>query len=159
MADDASPTLDEEKRLPSASARIIGGSNANLTQFPFFALIYFSGNPQCGGSLISTQWVLTAARGLSGTQLSQLNNYAIYLGNLASQSPFSTGSVKALPTAIFIHELYTAVNYQNNIALMQIPTVTLTANIQPVTLAIDATNNFNGQVAFLMGFGRTADTG
>lgn len=41
--------------------RIVGGVPATPHEFPFFALLYRNGAPQCGGSLVAPGWVLTAA--------------------------------------------------------------------------------------------------
>ena len=43
-----------------AQSRIVGGTNATLAEFPHQVLIYVAGY-MCGGSLISSQYVLTAA--------------------------------------------------------------------------------------------------
>jgi secreted trypsin-like serine protease len=43
------------------SARIVGGSEAYAGQFPWQAGIFLDGNAFCGGSLISSRVVLTAA--------------------------------------------------------------------------------------------------
>ena len=44
----------------NAQSRIVGGTNATMAEFPHQVLIYVAGY-MCGGSLISSQYVLTAA--------------------------------------------------------------------------------------------------
>ena len=44
----------------NAQSRIVGGTNATMAEFPHQVLIYVDGS-MCGGSLISSQYVLTAA--------------------------------------------------------------------------------------------------
>ncbi|KAJ2741186.1 hypothetical protein GGI20_005360 [Coemansia sp. BCRC 34301] len=44
-----------------AVERLLGGSNAASGMFPFIVHLYKDGNPFCGGTLLSKDWVLTAA--------------------------------------------------------------------------------------------------
>ncbi|CAJ0950741.1 unnamed protein product [Ranitomeya imitator] len=41
--------------------RIVGGMNSARDEWPWQVSLHFKGNAQCGGSLISDTWVLTAA--------------------------------------------------------------------------------------------------
>lgn len=41
--------------------RIIGGSAANDSQFPYIVSLKKSGRHICGGSILKPRWVLTAA--------------------------------------------------------------------------------------------------
>lgn len=55
----------------ATSDRIIGGSDANLQDAPFLALLYFKVSKKkvtynCGGTLIKTRTVLTAAHCVEG---------------------------------------------------------------------------------------------
>jgi len=43
------------------SPQIVGGVDAAEGQFPWQAFIYIDNNKLCGGSLIMTDWILTAA--------------------------------------------------------------------------------------------------
>lgn len=55
----------ESDSILSLSSRITGGQTASIGQFPYQAYVDSafgtSGNGICGGSLISTTWILTAA--------------------------------------------------------------------------------------------------
>jgi len=48
------------------SKQVIGGSNAELTQFPWQIYLIAGNSWMCGGSLISPKWVLTAAHCVKG---------------------------------------------------------------------------------------------
>ena len=46
--------------------RIVNGNLAVPNQFPHQALLIVNGNVQCGGSLISDLWILTAQQCVAG---------------------------------------------------------------------------------------------
>ncbi|XP_038107961.1 trypsin 5G1-like [Culex quinquefasciatus] len=54
-----SSTLEEP--LNACNGRIIGGYQADISQIPFQVALNLNRGPSCGGSLISSRWVLTAA--------------------------------------------------------------------------------------------------
>eukprot|EP00978_Attheya_sp_CCMP212_P033745 scaffold137752_cov65-Attheya_sp.AAC.2 len=47
--------------LNDASTRIVGGEDTNTTQYPYYVRIDLYGNFLCGGTLISREFILTAA--------------------------------------------------------------------------------------------------
>ena len=47
--------------VPQAQGRITGGSNSDPGQWPWQVSINYNGEHVCGGSLVSDQWVLSAA--------------------------------------------------------------------------------------------------
>lgn len=46
--------------------KIIGGQNAAAGSWPWHVLLYIEGGYICGGSLITDQWILTAAHCYKG---------------------------------------------------------------------------------------------
>ena len=52
-----------------AQERIVGGVGADLHEYPWqVALVSPNGDGYCGGSIISDQWILTAAHCLEGEE-------------------------------------------------------------------------------------------
>ena len=53
--------------------RIVGGYDARANQFPFTIALRKNGRPHCGGSIINSQWVLTAKHCVDGTSISSFS--------------------------------------------------------------------------------------
>jgi secreted trypsin-like serine protease len=46
---------------PPFQGRVIGGTVANVKQYPFFAALWIDGSHGCGASILTKDFVLTAA--------------------------------------------------------------------------------------------------
>ncbi|XP_010721219.2 chymotrypsin-like elastase family member 2A [Meleagris gallopavo] len=87
---------------PPSVSRVVGGENARPYSWPWQASLQYQSSSSwhhtCGGTLIATNWVLTAAHCISSTR-----KYRVLLGkyNLAAEEQ---GSVAASPEKIIVHE-------------------------------------------------------
>uniref|UniRef100_A0A3B4WMH6 Peptidase S1 domain-containing protein n=1 Tax=Seriola lalandi dorsalis TaxID=1841481 RepID=A0A3B4WMH6_SERLL len=48
-------------RKPQYSTRIVGGNISRPGQFPWQVSLHYNGEHLCGGSIITSRWILTAA--------------------------------------------------------------------------------------------------
>ncbi|XP_059226853.1 serine protease 1 [Stomoxys calcitrans] len=147
------------RQLPaviSGEGRITNGQDAAEGQFPYQVGLSFSsssGGWWCGGSVIGTEWVLTAAHCTSGA-----SSVTAYLGATIRTSPKVQYTVSS--GNFHQHASYNSILLRNDISLIKIPSVTFTSYIQKVRLPAMASSysTYAGQRAVASGWGLTSDS-
>ncbi|XP_012885165.1 PREDICTED: serine protease 48, partial [Dipodomys ordii] len=113
---------------PVFSSRIIGGQDAAIRRWPWQVSLHLDRAPICGGSLISKNWILTAAHCLPKTSA---YSYSVWLGSLKADAS-NKGKVYYV-SRIVIHPKYDGSNA--DIALLRLSSqVTFSADILPICL-------------------------
>ncbi|KAJ8880312.1 hypothetical protein PR048_016778 [Dryococelus australis] len=159
MEDYTTPNMDI-LNLPDGTldTRIVGGQEAVRNAFHYQAALFLpvqTGISFCGGSIISQQWILTAAHcvdQLVGAVTIILGAHDIQIVE-PSQKSFSSN-------VIHIHPQWSRETAQNDVALIKLPrSIVYNANIQPVKLPgrSQLTQNFANAQATVSGWGRTSD--
>jgi trypsin len=119
------PTASEE-----LDAQIVGGSQAAAHAYPFMITYGFA--PQdhyCGGSLLSNQWVLTAAHCVYGSRSS---DWYITAGDHRI-SVSGEGEQVRRAAKVIIHPNYNDTTYDNDIALIKLSSpVTLNSVVKTI---------------------------
>nr|CAD7266921.1 unnamed protein product [Timema shepardi] len=132
--------------------RIIGGASAARGQFPWQAYLILGGSGLCGGSIISSTWILTAAHCLQG-----FDTFSVTLGS-TSRAVAQIGSHTQVSRLAIIHAQYSGIFIRNDIGLIRLNhDVEFSDVITPVRLPSwsQSANSFSGYPAIVSGFGLT----
>ncbi|XP_047000821.1 trypsin-7-like [Schistocerca americana] len=112
----ASPTRGRLRR--TGQARIIGGSEASISSFPWQVSVESAGDHTCGGSLISPDWVLTSSLCLDG--FSGVFEHILQFVSLrAGTSTRGSGGVVLLAAEMYEHPLYIPLTVDYDVALIK----------------------------------------
>ncbi|XP_062416283.1 serine protease 27-like [Pungitius pungitius] len=135
------------------NTRIVGGQNASPGSWPWFASIKTDGRPFCGGSLITNQWVLTAAHCLGSRD--DLLTTMVSLGS-QSQTVINFNEVRTTLESIVCHPSFEFLTNDNDICLLKLSSpVNFTDYIYPVCLASAGSTFHTGVNSWVTGFGST----
>ncbi|KAF2883773.1 hypothetical protein ILUMI_22405 [Ignelater luminosus] len=131
----------------SHNQRIFGGNSAQSGQFPYQVSLKLNRKHWCGGSIISPNWVLTAAHCVHG------HNKANFLVDVGTNH-IGSGGVTYNVLQIVVHERYHHQQLLNDIALIRIAgNINYNHLVRPVSLA--STNPPVGSSCIMSGWGET----
>ncbi|KAM9785616.1 chymotrypsin-like elastase family member 2A [Neosynchiropus ocellatus] len=137
---------------PPVLTRVVGGDDVRQNSWPWqVSLQYKSGSNfyhTCGGTLISSQWVLTAAHCIGS------RTYRVFLGkhNLEASEQ---GSIAMSPAKIVVHEDWDSYRIRNDIALIKLANpVKLSDSIMPACLPANGETLPHDAPCYVTGWGR-----
>lgn len=123
---------------------IVGGEQAPAGSWPSHALVRPGGIYLCGGTLVASRWVLTAAHCLEGVRA---RDTTVALGTKRSSSPGKTIA------QMFSHPRYNSRTFQNDIALLRLRSGSYLPSAR-LARPEDAPYFSGGQDGFIAGWGR-----
>ena len=110
---------------PASVTRIVGGESAGTSTWDWAVSISLNNTYLCGGAILSSSWIITAAHCTSGIPAAQLTVFA------GSNNVFSGQSRVA--SSVIIHPSYNDITYENDISLIQLSTpLTMTGAVKTV---------------------------
>jgi len=144
--------------LAKRVSRIVGGQEAEVNEYPWQAGLVSTGStkPWCGGSLVNSKWVLTAAHCTAGENA---NSIQILLGdhktNKNDHVVFNVASIND-------HQSYDSQTTDYDFSMIKLTTAVDWAahpDIRPVCLPATTGNDYSGVTATVTGWGTTSSGG
>ncbi|XP_070708147.1 chymotrypsin-like protease CTRL-1 [Pempheris klunzingeri] len=137
------------------NTKIVGGKNATAGSWPWQVSVHvktFSASQHiCGGTLISDQWVLTAAHCIGKNSP---RDWILYFGRETQTGP-NVHEVSRSVSQVIVHSDYNNTLFNNDIALMRLSSpVSFTNYIRPVCLASNSSQVHNSTPCWATGWGR-----
>jgi hypothetical protein len=134
--------LSLQTAAQSGTERVIGGVQSKNASWPFMAYLLIGGNWQCGGSLVSRQFILTAAHCTYNDETKKVWDAGAFSVRLGSNDSQAGGTLHRVRRVI-MHENYNPATNQNDIALLE-----LDAPVDVPTIAIEGVSSRSSSVRF-----------
>lgn len=135
-------------------ARITGGNDSVTGQWPWQVSITYEGTHVCGGSVVSEQWVLSAAHCFPSEN--NKNDYEVRLGAHQLDSFTNNDEVRTV-AEIISHPSYREEGSEGDIALLRLSSpVTFSRYIRPICLPAANASFPNGLKCTVTGWGHVA---
>ncbi|XP_069928012.1 enteropeptidase isoform X1 [Oryctolagus cuniculus] len=136
------------------SPRIVGGTNANEGAWPWIVALYYNGQLLCGASLVSRDWLVSAAHCVYGRNMEPTRWTAI-LGLHRTSNLTSPHIVTRRIDEIVINPHYNERRKNSDIAMMHLEfKVNYTDYIQPICLPEENQVLSPGKNCSIAGWGR-----
>ncbi|KAM6900144.1 transmembrane protease serine 7 [Xenentodon cancila] len=137
-SDEADCTCGQPSPLKRSSSsmdlqRIVGGVNSVEGEWPWQVSLHFAGSLYCGASVLSSDWLISAAHCFSKERLSDPRYWSAHLGMLTQGNSKHMAEIQR----IIVHEYYNAYTFDYDIALLQLKKSwppSLSPLVQPVCL-------------------------
>ncbi|KAJ1662094.1 hypothetical protein IW140_006261 [Coemansia sp. RSA 1813] len=143
----------------ASDGRVIGGVVAPAGMFPFMVHLFKNGSPYCGGTLIDSEWVVTAAHCVA-----EKSGDSSGAGSFTTTDPgefkigYGTngGSLGSYTTvdSIIVNAAFDPVWYTSDIALLKIKSTSdMVSNTK--TISVSNADISSGQTVITVGWGQT----
>ncbi|XP_006873219.1 PREDICTED: enteropeptidase [Chrysochloris asiatica] len=141
------------------SPKIVGGNNAKEGAWPWIIALYYNGRLTCGATLVSNNWLVSAAHCVYGRNL-EPSKWKAVLGLHMTSNLTSPHIVTRLIDQIVINPHYNKRRKDNDIVMMHLEfKVNYTDYIQPICLPEKNQVFPPGRKCYIAGWGRLVHQG
>ncbi|KAL4703150.1 hypothetical protein ACJJTC_016751 [Scirpophaga incertulas] len=139
------------KDIYPMSSRIVGGQDAPEGAYPYQVSLRSFGSHFCGGSILNSKWILTAAH---CTINKSVNSIQVVVGT----NSLTTGGVQYLVERIIVHENYDGGVIKNDVSVLKVAEdIPFNERVQAIQLP--DCDTVAGANLTLTGWGRTSYPG
>ncbi|XP_026675384.1 transmembrane protease serine 9-like isoform X2 [Ceratina calcarata] len=145
--------------IGTRTARLVGGQNAFPHEFPWMVSISKKGGHICGGTILNTRYILTAAHCVcSATSMVSAGQLRVSLGEYNLKGPEIPASKEERVSNIIVHPDHKCGKYVDDIALLELASpIVWSESVKPACLPV-ATGKpgysaFGGELAGVAGWG------
>jgi len=141
-----------------SSGRIVGGQEATPGQFPYQVGLFINvtgGQAFCGGSILSEEWILTAAHCVDATKYA-----VVVIGGHNVRVP-DAEQIRVEATEFIVHEKWDATAITDDVALIRLSRpIEFNDRVQPTRLPAreHSEKNFAGETGTASGWGLPSDS-
>ncbi|KAF4524044.1 hypothetical protein B566_EDAN018120 [Ephemera danica] len=135
--------------------KIVGGHATKVNQYPWMAMLSYDNRFYCGGTLINTRFVLTAAHCVDGFTARRIQIRLLeHDRNSASETRVITRGVRTAT----VHPRYNQNTFNNDIALLRLDQdVPFNGDIQPACLP-EKGKRYTGEEGIVTGWGKVGES-
>jgi len=147
--------------LAQRTTRIVGGVNTEVNEYPWQAGLVSKGGSYvwCGGSLVNSRWVLTAAHCTVGDSPSSIQ---VLLGEHDYNIDHEADHIRADVSSIKNHPDYNSNTLDNDFSMLKLSVAVNFGShphIRPICLPTTDTSTYAGDTATVTGWGTTSSGG
>lgn len=129
-----------------ASTRIVGGEDAEDGAFPYQCSLQVNKRHNCGCSILSNEWLLTASHCVAGHSPKSLEV-------LVGTNDLNSGGTYYRVQKFYTHEGYNRPRFANDVAVIRVEgTIEFNDRIKPIEPSTETVND--GDTLTLTGWGR-----
>uniref|UniRef100_A0A3Q2DDC1 Transmembrane serine protease 5 n=1 Tax=Cyprinodon variegatus TaxID=28743 RepID=A0A3Q2DDC1_CYPVA len=136
--------------------RIIGGVEATLGRWPWQVSLYYNNRHNCGGSIITRHWIVTAAHCVHNYRLPQVSSWVVYAGIVTRSSATIAQNAGYVVEKIIYNKNYNHRSHDSDIALIKLRRpLNFSDTIRPICLPPYDYDLPGGTQCWISGWGYT----
>ncbi|KAI4499078.1 hypothetical protein M0802_005944 [Mischocyttarus mexicanus] len=142
--------------LTNTQKRIVGGVETKVNQYPWMALLKYKKRFYCGGTIINSRYVLTAAHCIDRFEPNLMSVVILeHDRNTTTETKIEEYKVEQ----IIKHSGYSIVNYNNDIALIKLNNVIKFKGLMRPVCLPDKGNTYSESIGIVTGWGAVEESG